>query len=116
MRDEIRDRIARDIRENPVLIYMKGTELMPRCGFSAAAVDALRQAGAQDRIRSIDVLADPELWEAVKEYNDWPTIPQVFIGGEFIGGSDITRELYASGELQDKISTALAGAGEPSEA
>ena len=107
MRTEIKERIERDIRDNPVLIYMKGTAMMPRCGFSAATVEALREAGASDHIHDVDVLADPELWHAVREFNDWPTIPQVFIDGEFIGGCDITRELLASGELATKVSAAL---------
>ncbi len=108
MRPEVKERIDREIRENPITIYMKGTEMFPRCGFSAATVEALRQAGAQGSIHSIDVLADPELRESIKEYSDWPTIPQVYIGGEFIGGCDITRELQATGELERKISAALA--------
>ncbi len=107
MRSEIKDKIERDIREHPVLIYMKGTEMFPRCGFSAAAVEALRRAGAAGKIHAVDVLTDPELWEAVKEYSDWPTIPQVYLGGEFIGGSDITRELFESGELQPRVEKAL---------
>jgi monothiol glutaredoxin len=107
MRSEIKDKIERDIREHPVLIYMKGTEMFPRCGFSAAAVEALRRAGAAGKIHAVDVLTDPELWEAVKEYSDWPTIPQVYVGGEFIGGSDITRELFESGELQPRVEKAL---------
>lgn len=112
MRAEVKERIQRDIRQHPVLIYMKGTEMFPRCGFSAAAVDILRRAGASGKIHSVDVLTDPELWEAVKEYSDWPTIPQVYVGGEFIGGSDITRELHVSGELASKVQSALgSGAG-----
>jgi monothiol glutaredoxin len=107
MRPEVKERIERDIRHHPVLIYMKGSEAFPRCGFSAAAVDVLQRAGASGRIHSVDVLTDPELWEGVKEYSDWPTIPQVYIGGEFIGGSDITRELYQSGELEPRIQQAL---------
>ena len=110
MRSDVKERIEREIREHPVLIYMKGTEMFPRCGFSAAAVDALRRAGADGRIHSVDVLTDPELWEAVKEYSDWPTIPQVYVGGEFVGGSDITRELHESGELAPRIEKALNGA------
>lgn len=115
MRAEVKERIQREIRQHPVLIYMKGTEMFPRCGFSAAAVDILRRAGASGKIHSVDVLTDPELWEAVKEYSDWPTIPQVYVGGEFIGGSDITRELHESGELAPKVQGALgsaAGKGE----
>jgi len=111
MRPEIKERIDREIREHPVTIYMKGTEMFPRCGFSAATVEALRQAGAQGKIHSVDVLADPELRESLKEYSDWPTIPQVYIAGEFIGGCDITRDLYQTGELQTKITSALEDGG-----
>jgi monothiol glutaredoxin len=107
----MKERIDREIRENPVTIYMKGTEMFPRCGFSAATVEALRQAGAEGSIHSVDVLADPEIRESIKEYSDWPTIPQVYIAGEFIGGCDITRELYATGELQERIGKALSTAG-----
>ena len=106
MRPEVKERIDREIREHPITIYMKGTEMFPRCGFSAATVEALRRAGAQGSIHSIDVLADPEIRESIKEYSDWPTIPQVYIGGEFIGGCDITRELYETGELRSRIEKA----------
>lgn len=115
MKPEVKDRIDREIRDNPITIYMKGTEMFPRCGFSAAAVEALRRAGAEGSIHSVDVLADPELWESVKEYSDWPTIPQIYIAGEFVGGSDITRELFQTGELQTRVQTALAGREEPAE-
>ena len=94
MRPEIKERIDREIRENAGTIYMKGTEMFPRCGFSAATVETLRRAGAEGSIHSVDVLADPELRESIKEYSEWPTIPQVYIAGEFIGGCDITRELF----------------------
>jgi len=111
MRPEMKERIDREIREHPITIYMKGTEMFPRCGFSAATVEALRRAGAEGSIHSIDVLAEPEIRESIKEYSDWPTIPQVYIAGEFIGGCDITRELYETGELQTRIEKALSPAG-----
>lgn len=111
MRPEMKERIDREVRENPITIYMKGTEMFPRCGFSAATVEALRQAGAEGSIHSVDVLADPEIRDSIKEYSDWPTIPQVYIGGEFIGGCDITRELHATGELRTRIEQALSTAG-----
>jgi len=111
MRPEIKERIDHEIRENAVTIYMKGTEMFPRCGFSAATVEALRRAGAEGSIHSVDVLADPELRDSIKEYSDWPTIPQVYISGEFIGGCDITRELFETGELQTRIEKALSTAG-----
>ncbi|MDX1623176.1 MAG: Grx4 family monothiol glutaredoxin [Gemmatimonadota bacterium] len=115
MMPTVTERIERDIEKHPVLVYMKGTETFPRCGFSAAAVDTLRKAGAEGKIHSVDVLSDPELWEAVKEYSDWPTIPQVYVGGEFIGGSDITREMFESGELRPKVEAALREAESPGE-
>ncbi|HYO48032.1 MAG TPA: Grx4 family monothiol glutaredoxin [Gemmatimonadota bacterium] len=111
MRPEIKERIDREIRENAVTIYMKGTEMFPRCGFSAATVEALRRAGAEGSIHSVDVLADPELRDSIKEYSDWPTIPQVYISGEFIGGCDITRELFETGELQTRVEKALSTTG-----
>ena len=108
MKTEVKERIDREIRENPITIYMKGTEMFPRCGFSAAAVEALRRAGAEGSIHSVDVLADPELWESVKEYSDWPTIPQVYIGGKFVGGCDILHELHERGELEPILKSAFA--------
>jgi monothiol glutaredoxin len=111
MRPEIKERIEREVREHPITIYMKGTEMFPRCGFSAATVEALRHAGAEGSIHSVDVLSDPELRESIKEYSDWPTIPQVYFAGEFIGGCDITRDLLETGELQARIEKALSTAG-----
>lgn len=110
MRPEIKERIDREIGGHPIVIYMKGTEMFPRCGFSAAAVQALQTGGGAGHIHSVDILVDPELWESMKEYSDWPTMPQIYIDGEFLGGSDIVRELLASGELREKIEVALAKA------
>lgn len=110
MTPEMKERLDRIVGENAVVIFMKGTEMFPRCGFSAAAVEALRMAGASGKIHSVNVLEERDVWESVKEYSDWPTIPQIYIGGEFLGGADITRELFESGELQPKIETALRSA------
>ena len=110
MTPEMKARIENELASNPVVIYMKGSEMFPRCGFSAAAVQALQMAGGTGNIHSVDILADPELWQAMKEYSDWPTMPQVYVRGEFIGGSDIVREMYESQELQPKIEEALATA------
>lgn len=107
MTPEIKDRIDRIVRGHPIVIFMKGSAMFPRCGFSAAAVETLRRAGAEGKIHDVDVLQDPELWESVKEYSDWPTIPQIYVGGEFLGGADITREIYETGELEPKIESAL---------
>ena len=115
MKPEMKDRLDRIVHDNPVVIFMKGNEMFPRCGFSAAAVEALRQAGATGKIHAVDVLEDPEVWESVKEYSDWPTIPQIYVGGEFLGGADITREMFDTGTLQPKIETALREGEEPGE-
>jgi monothiol glutaredoxin len=91
------DRIQQDISENPVVLYMKGTPMFPQCGFSAAVVQALSQLGI--KFKGIDVLVDPSLREGIKQFANWPTIPQLYIKGEFIGGADIVREMAATGEL-----------------
>ena len=115
MTSEMKQRLDRIVRQNPVVIFMKGDEMFPRCGFSAAAVEALRRSGAAGKIHAVNVLEDPELWESVKEYSDWPTIPQIYVGGEFLGGCDITREMYEQGELQPKVESALRRGEEPGE-
>ena len=94
----VMEEIKNEIAANKIIIYMKGTKEMPRCGFSAAAVEVLRTYGVP--FKDINVLEDPEKWQAIKQYSDWPTIPQVYIGGEFVGGSDIVREMHAKGELE----------------
>ncbi len=102
--DEIRDEITR----NKVIIYMKGTPDFPMCGFSAAAVECLREHGYP--FAHVNVLEDAEKREAIKEFSNWPTIPQIYIGGQFIGGCDIVRELHASGELAKLLREAFAEA------
>lgn len=92
------------VKSNPVIIFMKGTPDFPQCGFSARAVQVLRAAGVKD-IAAVDVLADDPLWEALEEFTQWPTVPQIFIGGKFIGGCDIVTEMYERGELQDVLKT-----------
>lgn len=94
---ELRSRLDEEIRSHPVVIYMKGNALFPRCGFSAAAVQMLQPYG---EVYAVDVLAEPELRDAIKEYSSWPTIPQVFIHGKFVGGADIVRDLAERGELE----------------
>jgi monothiol glutaredoxin len=101
MTPELKERLDREIEQHPIVIYMKGNPLFPRCGFSAAAVQILQGYG---KVHGVDVLAEPELREAIKEYTRWPTIPQVFIRGKFVGGSDILRELDERGELQVLVS------------
>ena len=97
MSESLKD-IEREVRENPVLIYMKGTPAFPMCGFSAATVEVLNQIGVP--YKAVDVLAEGDKRDAVKEFTKWPTIPQVFINGKFIGGSDIVTELAERGELE----------------
>ena len=96
---DIQDRIREQIASNPVVLYMKGTPQSPRCGFSSSAVLTLRSCGVEN-FAAIDVLADQDIRQGIKEYANWPTIPQLYIKGEFIGGSDIMREMRESGELQ----------------
>jgi monothiol glutaredoxin len=96
--------IEREVGENPVVIYMKGTPAFPMCGFSAATVEVLNQIGVP--YKAIDVLAEGDKREAVKQFTKWPTIPQVFVGGKFVGGCDVVRELHARGELEPLIRTA----------
>lgn len=91
-------------RSRPVFIFMKGTPDFPQCGFSARAVQVLRAAGAgSDALGAFDVLSDDPMWDALEEYTKWPTVPQVFVHGKFIGGCDIVTEMYERGELQELI-------------
>ena len=91
------ERIANDVRAHKILIFMKGTPDFPQCGFSAATIEAFNELGVSYETRN--VLEDTELRQAIKEYSNWPTIPQVYIDGKFIGGSDIVTEMHANGEL-----------------
>lgn len=94
----IHEKIKNQIQENPVLVYMKGTAQTPYCGFSGLIVQILNKIGVP--FKDINVLEDPEIRQGIKDYSNWPTIPQLYIKGEFIGGSDIAREMYEQGELQ----------------
>jgi len=91
-------RIKQEVEATPVVLFMKGTPMFPQCGFSAAVVQALSNLGV--KFKGIDVLTDPSLREGVKQYANWPTIPQLYVKGEFVGGCDIVREMYETGELQ----------------
>ena len=93
------DRIKQDIGQNDVVLYMKGTPVFPQCGFSAAVVQVLSQLGV--KFKGIDVLTDPSLRQGIKDFSQWPTIPQLYVKGEFVGGCDIVREMYSSGELRE---------------
>lgn len=95
----VQDTIREQIRTHPVVLYMKGTPQFPQCGFSANAVAILRACGVE-RFFSVNVLEDNDIREGVKQFSNWPTIPQLYIKGQFIGGSDIMREMYQNGELQ----------------
>ncbi len=96
-------RIQQDITDNDVVLYMKGTPVFPQCGFSAAVVQVLSELGV--KFKGIDVLTDPSLRQGIKEFSSWPTIPQLYVKGEFIGGCDIVREMYGSGELRELFQT-----------
>jgi monothiol glutaredoxin len=100
MTPELKARFDEEIRTHKVVLYMKGNAMFPRCGFSAAAYQALAPHGP---VHTVDVLAEPEVRDGIKEYSNWPTIPQVFINGKFVGGSDIVRELAERGELEGMI-------------
>ena len=91
------ERIKRDIADHPVVLYMKGTPVFPQCGFSAAVVQILTHMGV--KFKGIDVLSDPEIRQGIKEFSSWPTIPQLYVKGEFVGGCDIVREMFEAGEL-----------------
>ena len=95
------DQISEAVSTNDVVLYMKGTPAFPQCGFSAAVVDVLNGLGV--KFKSFDVLADPALRQGIKEFANWPTIPQLYIKGEFIGGCDIVREMAAAGELKQLL-------------
>jgi monothiol glutaredoxin len=102
----IQEKICNQVKDNSVVLYMKGTPQSPQCGFSGAMVQLLKACGVSN-ITSVDVLADPEIRDGIKVYGNWPTIPQLYVKGEFVGGSDIVREMYEHGELQKLIQSAL---------
>jgi monothiol glutaredoxin len=103
--DELKDRIKDVIENEPVALFMKGTPDLVMCGNSQRAMDALRNAGAP--ITTVDILPDPQIRQELQALSGWPTVPQVFIKGELVGGADIAEELAASGELERKLSEAL---------
>ncbi|MCC6532096.1 MAG: Grx4 family monothiol glutaredoxin [Burkholderiales bacterium] len=95
----VQDTIKQQVSGNKVVLYMKGSPDFPQCGFSARAVQVLRACGVEE-IFSVDVLQDPDIRQGIKDYANWPTIPQLYVNGEFVGGSDIVTEMFQSGELQ----------------
>ena len=102
----VQEKIRNHVTANAVVLYMKGTPQFPQCGFSGATVQILRACGVQD-FTAVDVLADPEIRDGIKAYANWPTIPQLYIKGELVGGADIVRELHQQGELQKLINSAV---------
>ena len=102
---DIKQKIKEQVTAHPVVLYMKGTPQFPQCGFSQLAIQILDACGVQNPY-TVNVLADPEIRQGIKEYANWPTIPQLYVNGEFVGGSDILREMYQSGELQKLIQEA----------
>jgi monothiol glutaredoxin len=96
------EKIREQVTTHRVVLYMKGMPQMPQCGFSATAVEILKRCGVAD-YHAVDVLQDPEIRQGIKDYANWPTIPQLYVDGEFIGGCDILREMYEAGELQQRL-------------
>ena len=102
---DVQQRIDDLVKSNRVMLFMKGTAQFPMCGFSGRAIQILKAAGVTD-LKTFNVLEDEEVRQGIKDYANWPTIPQLYIGGEFLGGSDIMMEMYESGELQQVLATA----------
>lgn len=106
MDEALKNRIQSIVDEHPVVLFMKGTKHFPQCGFSHRAVEVLRRCGATE-FHEVNVLEDPDIRQGIKEFANWPTIPQLYLNGKFIGGSDILVEMYESGELQAMIADAV---------
>ena len=101
MSDPTQEKIAREVAANDVVLFMKGTPQMPQCGFSSTVVQILKHLGVA--FECVDVLANDEMRQGIKQYSNWPTIPQLYVKGEFVGGCDIVREMFQAGELQDVL-------------
>jgi monothiol glutaredoxin len=106
---DVQQRIKEQVSQNPVVLYMKGTPQFPQCGFSSLAVQVLNACGV-NRFYSVNVLEDAAIRQGIKEFANWPTVPQLYVNGEFVGGSDIMREMYESGELQKVLQSVKAQA------
>jgi monothiol glutaredoxin len=104
---EVMEEIEREVRDNKIVVYMKGTPAFPMCGFSAATVQVLKEIGVP--FKAVDILAEPDKRDGIKVYSNWPTIPQVYVGGKFVGGCDIVREMHARGELAPLLRAAVNG-------
>lgn len=105
---EVQDQIAQKLKENPILIFMKGNPEFPQCGFSAAVIEVFKSLNVD--FQTVDVLENPAIRDGIKEFSNWPTIPQIYIQGKFIGGCDIVREMFANGELQALVQAATKSA------
>ena len=103
MTSPVHQRIESEISSHQVVLFMKGTPIFPQCGFSAMVVQVLSHMGI--KFKSVDVLTEPEVREGIKEFSNWPTIPQLYVNNEFVGGADIIREMYESGELAEVFTT-----------
>jgi monothiol glutaredoxin len=103
MKDPVQERIEREISGHDVVLFMKGTPVFPQCGFSNLVVQVLSQLGV--KFKGIDVLSDPALRQGIKAFSDWPTVPQLYVKGEFVGGCDIVREMFETGELAELLAT-----------
>jgi len=101
MSNQVQERIERVIGEHDVVLFMKGPPVFPQCGFSSLVVQVLSRLGV--RFKGVDVLSDPALRQGIKAFSDWPTVPQLYVKGEFVGGCDIVREMYESGELAELL-------------
>ena len=106
MTPELKERLDNLVNQNKIVVFMKGTKLMPQCGFSNNVVQMLNTLGVP--FETVDVLENSEIRQGIKEYSNWPTIPQVYVDGQFVGGSDILIEMYQKGELQQVVEVALA--------
>ena len=106
MSRDVKSEIQAEVDTNPILLYSKGNKLMPQCGFSAVAMELLDRLGVEYKV--VDVLADPEKRQALKEFSDWPTFPQLYVAGELVGGADIMREMHEKGELEPLLRKPLA--------
>jgi monothiol glutaredoxin len=102
--NDVNQRIDSLVKNNRVVLFMKGDAQFPMCGFSGRAIQILKACGAQD-LKTVNVLEDEEIRQGIKSYSNWPTIPQLYVNGEFVGGSDIMTEMYQAGELQQALGT-----------
>ncbi len=103
MENAVHERIRQEVNSNDVILFMKGSPVFPQCGFSAAVVQVLTHLGV--KFGSVDVLMDPSIRQGIKEFSNWPTIPQLYVKGEFVGGCDIVREMYQTGELLELLNS-----------